>query len=219
MGKLRSIVMIAGLCCLVIAGFVGFAIYGRITNANLIPIELDTRVEIDSEMLESSIRQIAELSTLAKRYTEVSFFEDQSTAAVFGREFNIPGTTRSFILRFSGDIRFGINVGDIRVRVAEYTDDAGEIFVYMPTSAILTHAIDMESIQLLDERTGVFTRLELEDFTYFIAGQQRYIENRASTLQFLSDAERNAEQAIYALLRAALGNLGGVEYAITFVRA
>jgi len=219
MGRLRSITLILGICCLIIAGFIGFAIYGRIANANLIPIEIDTRVEIDSELLESSIRQIAELSTLAKRYTEVSFFEDQSTAAIFGREFNIPGTARSFILRFSGDIRFGLNVGDIQVRVVEYDYDHGEIFVYMPTSAILTHAIDLESIQLLDERTGIFTRLELEDFTYFIAQQQRYIESRASTLQFLSDAERNAEAAIYALLRAALGNLGDVEYAITFVRA
>ena len=212
MGKLRSIIVIIGICCVIVAGFVGFAIYGRITNANL--IATDTRVDIDSELLESSIRQIAELSTLAQRYTEVSFFEDQSTVAIFGREINLPGTARSFILRFSGDIRFGIHVDDIQVRVVEDEYDYGEIFVYMPTAAILTHAIDMASIQLLDERTGIFARLELEDYTYFIAQQQQYIENRESTLQFMTYAQRNAEEAIYVLLRAALGD---AEYSITFV--
>jgi len=204
------------ICCLIIAGFIGFAIYGRITNASFIPIEVDTRVEIDSELLESSIRQIAELSTLAKQYTEVSFFADQTTVDVWGWQFNLPGTARSFILRFSGDIRFGIDVGEIQLRVVEDEYAYGGIYVYMPATVILTHAIDIESIQLLDERTGIFTSLELEDFTGFIADQQRYIESRASTLQFLTDAQRNAEEAVYTLLRAALGDLG---YSITFVRS
>jgi len=213
MRKRRSITIIVGLCCLVIAGFVGLAIYGRITNVRF--IETDTRVEIDSELLESSIRQIAELSTLAQRYTEVSFFEDQSTIAIFGREMNLPGTARSFILRFSGDIRFGINVGDIQIRVAEGDYNYDEIYVYMPAATIITHAIDMESIQVLDERTGIFARLELEDYTYFIAQQQKHIEAREATIQLLTDAERNAEEAIYVLLRAALGDAG---HSIIFVR-
>ena len=213
MGKVRNIIAIAGICCIVIAGFVGFAIYERITNADL--IAWNTRVEVNSELLESSIRQIAELSTLAQRYTEISSFEDQSTVAVFGREINLPGTARSFIVRFSGDIRFGVNVDDIQVRVVENEYDYGEIYIYMPVTTILTHAIDMASIQILDERTGIFASLELEDYAYFIARKQEYIENRESTLQFITDAERNAEEAIYALLRTTLGNTG---HSIVFVR-
>lgn len=211
MSRLRSIIVIVGICCVVVAGFVGFAIYERIVNAN----RVSTRVEINSELLESSIRQIAELSTLTYRYTEVSFFEDQTTVAIFGRELNLPGTARSFMLRFSGDMRFGININDIQVRVVEEDDDYGEIFISMPYADILTHAIDMESIQLLDERTGIFVSLDLEDYTYFIAQQQQAIEHRKSTMQLMSDAERSAEEAIYILLRAALGDAG---YSITFVR-
>jgi len=214
MDKLRSIITIIGVCCFIIAGFVGFAIYRRIVNSNLeLDVVVETRVEIDSELLESSVRQIAELSTLAERYTEVSFFEDQTTVAIFGREIHLPGTTRSFILRFSGDMRFGIHVDDIRVSVVEDDYDYGEIFIYMPPTAILTHEIDMASIQLLDERTGIFVRLELEDYTYFIAEQQRLIESRASTLQLVEDAAQHAEEAIYVLLRAAVGDAG---YSITF---
>jgi len=217
MDKLRSIITILSVCCFIIAGFVGFAIYRRIVNSDIdIDVEIETRVEIDSELLESSVRQIAELSTLAERYTEVSFFEDQATLAIFGREINLPGTARSFILRFSGDMRFGINVDDIRVRVVENDYDYGEIFIYMPPAAILTHEIDMASIQLLDERTGIFARLELEDHTHFIAEQQRYIESRESTLQLIEEAAHNAEEAIYVLLRAAVGDAGHI---ITFVRA
>ena len=205
-------IIIAGICCVIIAGFIGFAFYQRI--ANVTPIVVDTRVEIDSELLESSIRQIAELSTLAQRYTEVSFFEDQSTVAIFGRELNLPGTARSFIIRFSGDIRFGIHADDIQVRVIENDLGYGEIYIYLPAVTILTHAIDMGSIELLDERTGIFARLDLEDYAYFIAQQQRYVENRASTIALMTDAARNAEEAIYVLLRAALGDAG---HSITFV--
>jgi len=217
MRHFRAIIVIIGLCCLVIAGFVGFAIYGRITNINPLAdlVVMDTRVEIDSESLEANIRQIAELSTLAQRYTEVSFFEDQATVAIFGWDIQLPGTTRSFLLRFSGDMRFGIHVDEIRVRVVEDEYDYGEIFIYLPGATILTHAIDMASIQLLDERTGIFARLELEDYTYFIAQQQHYIESRDATTQLITYAERNAEEAIYLLLRATLGDAG---YVITLVR-
>ena len=220
MGKLKLIKTVVIIFCVILAGFIGFAVYGRIANINF--IQTGTRVEINSEELESSIRQIAELATLSQRYTEASFFEDQATLAIFGREFNLPGTARSFFLRFSGDIRFGIQVDDIRIRIVEGdTDDEhgygyGEIFVYLPAGTILTHAIDMASIQLLDERTGIFARLELEDYTDFIAEQQHDIESRESTRQLLSYATRNAEDAIYILLRAALGHAA---YSITFIRA
>jgi len=216
------------ICCLVVAAFAGYAIYGRITNANLANladlvdleavIEVTTRARLDSELLEASVREIAELSTLSLRYTEVGFFQDQAQVEILGWGINLPGTARSFILRFSGDIRFGIDANVIRIRVTERMSadgyDFSEIFVYMPSAVILTHAIDLSSIELLNEQTGIFVQFELDDYTGFIAERQQYIEGRDSTARLLEEARLNAEKAMYALLRAALGE---AEYPIRFI--
>ena len=175
-----------------------------------------TRSEIDSGFLENNVREIAEFSTLSHHYTEISFFEDRSALLIFGRELNLPGTARSFILSFSGDIRFGIQGDDIQITVSEnHSNDYSAVQVFLPPATILTHTIDMDSIQLLDERTGIFATLDLEDYTYFIARQQEYIEQRPNTAHLLEQAQHRAEHAIYTLVRASLGE-GGHE--IIFVQ-
>ena len=136
------------------------------------------------------------------------FFDEQHTVTVFGIEINVPGTARSFIVRFGGEIRFGIDVSGISIDVQEQ-----EITVSMPMVSILSHAIDMESIELLNESTGLFTRLDLEDYTYFIAGRQREIEVRESNIALLAHTQRSAEETIYVLIRASLNN---DEYTINF---
>ena len=208
--EVHKIAAIIGICCIfLVCGF----LIARLTGATPTVV---TRSEIDSGFLENSVREIADLSTLSHRYTEISFFEDQAALLIFGRELNLPGTARSFILSFSGDIRFGILGDDIQISVLENHDDEySNIQVFLPPAIVLTHAIDMDSVQLLDERTGIFTSFNLEDYTYFIARQQEHIEQRVNTSQFLAQAQEQAERAIYALLRAALAD---GEHEISFVR-
>ena len=208
--EVHKIAAVIGICCVFLAcGFL-------IARLSAVTPTVVTRNEIDSGFLENSVREITELSTLSHRYTEISFFEDQAALLIFGRELNLPGTTRSFILTFSGDIRFGILGDDIQINVSEnFDDDYSSIRVFLPPATVLTHAIDMDSVQLLDERTGIFTSFDLEDYTHFIARQQEHIEQRVNTSQFLEQAQEQAERAIYTLLRASLGTEG---HRIVFVR-
>ena len=165
---------------------------------------VETRQRLDSAMLTSSVRQIAELSTLVFGYNEVIIFEDQQTFTVFGAEVNIPGTARRFIVKFEGEMRFGIETGGIRAEIIEYegeNEGRYEILVHMPRVSILTHHVDIDSINLLDETTGLFVSFDLEDYTYFISARQQEVEAQEGTTELLSRAEQSAEEAVYALLR------------------
>ena len=205
-----KIVFFIGLACIFIT--CGFFVSRLLSPAPTVV----SRGEIQSGFLENSVREISELSTLSHHYTEISFFEDQSALLIFGRELGLPGTARSFILSFSGDIRFGIVGDDIRITFGpDHREGYSSIEVFLPPATILSHTIDIDSIQLLDERTGIFTSFEFEDFTDFIVQQQGYIEQRVSTGQFLEQAQTQAQDAIYALLRAALGDQ---EHSIRFVQ-
>ena len=198
------------ICCFIIAASASFALYVRITNVEM--LQTETRTELHSDLLETSIRQIAELSTLTQVYSEVGFFESQSTLSIFGREVNLPGTGRSFIIRFQGELRFGILVEDIRIHI---TEGAGHhVRVYLPEPVILSHFIDIGSIQLLDERSGLFARLELEDYTHFIAQQQLAIEAREFTQARMLEARESTEHAISTLLQTLLSDAA---YTIEFV--
>jgi hypothetical protein len=127
--------------------------------------------------------------------------DEQSTVAVFGIEFNIPGTARSLIIIFEGRMRFGINMNEIQITVSEQSEDKHNVRVSLPNPVIQTHEIDMESIRLLDERTGIFVSFDLEEYTYFIANRKDYVETRASTQNLISQARESAQRSIYLFLR------------------
>ena len=169
---------------------------------------IETRQEIDSAMLQSRVMLMAELSTLVFRYTEVGIFEDQTTMSVFGAAINVPGTARRFIIKFDGEMRFGIDISGIEIDVEDY-----EVSVNLPRATILTHFIHIDTITLMDERTGLFASLDLDDYTYFISERQGEIEIRESTAELLARAQNGVEDAIYSLLRMIVPD---DEYTINF---
>ena len=159
---------------------------------------------IDSGLLENSVKEIGELATLSYSYETVVVVDEQNTIAVFGKEFNIPGTARSLIITFEGRMRFGINMDEIRIVVTEQNEDKYNVLVSLPNPTIQTHEIDMESIRTLDERTGIFVSFVLEDYAHFIANRMEYIETRASTQSLIAQAKDSAHRSIYLFLRNVL---------------
>jgi len=166
----------------------------------------DRRQSIDSAVLESSVREIGELATLVFSYETVVVVNEQNTASIFGWEFNIPGTARSLIITFDGRIRFGIDMDGIEINIIEHSDDEYDVQVSLPAPTIQTHEIDMDSILILDENTGLFVRFDLEDYTYFISNQKEYVETRTSTQDLILQAKNNAQRSIYVFLRNILSH-------------
>ena len=173
----------------------------------------DNRAETDSAMLEATVRRVAKLATMSIRYTEVMVHEDQNTIGLFGRAFGIPGTSRFLVARWQGDKLMGIDASDISVEIVEH-ENHRDVVVSLPDTRILSHAIDFESIEVMNEGTGLFTSFATDDLTSFIADMQEEIETRASTLQLLHNTREATEEALYELLRLALRD---GEYTISFI--
>lgn len=93
--------------------------------------------EVNIELITSEIRDIGELATIEYLYTDAGKFEDP--AKVFGKEIPFSFTTKSFIAKWDGIIKIGVNVDEITVEVRDYNK---EIVVHIPEAVILSHEID-----------------------------------------------------------------------------
>jgi len=160
----------------------------------------ERRVTTDSAMLESIVTQVAQLATLNLRYTEAEVYEDQNVASLFGKQFNIPGTSRRLIVRWQGDLLFGLDIEQIIINIVELEDKKDEMHVFLPQASILSHAVDLGSVEVLNESTGIFTKFQTDDLTKILHERVEIINTRPSTLVLLDEARKSAEDAIRQLL-------------------
>ena len=165
--------------------------------------------EIDIELINSEIREIGELATIEYLYTDAGKFED--SAKLFGKEIPFSFTTKSFIAKWDGVIKAGINVDDI---VVEVKDSDKEITVQIPEAEILSHEVDGESIETLDEKDGFFNPIKVDDIREFDAISKETMEQRAIENGILEKAFENAKNIIYKIVDTDL--VEELKYNITF---
>ena len=194
-----------------LSGFLGYKIC-----SNTIPAKIDSAVkatieevyadatftaeeistEIDMQIVLKDIQAIGELATVEYLYTDAGKFSDPKQ--LFGK--NIPLTTKSFVMRWDGSIKAGIrDVSDITARA----DTASKtIIVSLPEAEILSHTVDKDSIEVLDESGGLFNPISVSDVSKFQTESEKATEQRAIDNGILNHAQRNAEELIQNLLNA-----------------
>lgn len=175
----------------------------------IVQYEIASR-EVDVALITSEIQDIGELATIEYLYTDAGKFEDAAT--VFGKEIPFSFTTKSFIAKWDGIIKAGVNVEEITVEV---NDPDKEIIVHLPEAKILSHEIDEESIQTLDEKNGLFNAIKVDDIREFDAISKEAMEQRAIENGLLDKAYENAKAIIYKLIDT--GVVEELEYTITFM--
>lgn len=159
------------------------------------PITWDDRptIEITTELIKSEIKDIGELATLEYFYTDAGKFEDPKQ--LFG--VNIPFTTKSFIAKWDGIIKAGVKIDQI---IVEIDDVNKEIIIHMPNAEILSHEIDSDGIETLDEKDGLFNKVKVEDVRQFDAVSKESMEERAIENGILDKAFENAKEIIEKLV-------------------
>jgi len=193
------------LCAIFFVIFGSYVVYNQFINVPLI----ETKTEIDARMLEASVRQIAELSTLGFYYSKVGEFSEQSTLKLFGGEIGIPGTKKSFLIVYDGEMKLGIDANAIKIDVRDNT-----IFITLPETKVLSHVVHEDSVRVYDESSGIFTSMSVSDYTNFIAVQKKEKEDSLDESNLLGQAKTNAQNAILNLLHIFPGVAG--EYTIQF---
>lgn len=145
--------------------------------------------EVSLDLIQSEIKNIGELATIEYLYTDAGKFEDAKK--LFGKD--IFFTEKSFIAKWDGSIKAGVNVEEITVEMDEANK---EIIVYMPKAEILSHEIDNDSIETLDEKDGLFNSVKVEDVRNFDAISKEAMEERAMENGILDKAYENAKAVI-----------------------
>lgn len=165
--------------------------------------------EVDIQVINEKIQDIGELATVEYLYTDVGKFED--AAKIFGKDIPISITTKSFIAKWDGSIKVGVDISKVTAEVDESTK---EIIVHIPKAKILSHEINDESIETLDEKNGLFNKLKVEDVRKFDAISKDAMEQKVIKNGILDEAFENAKEIIYKLIDTDV--VEDLEYVITF---
>lgn len=149
--------------------------------------------EVTIDLIKSEIQDIGEIATIEYLYTDAGKFENPKQ--LFG--INVPFTTKSFIAKWDGIIKAGVQVDKI---IVEINDANKEIIVHMPKSVILSHEIKKESIETLDEKDGLFNPVKVDDVREFDKVSKGAMEERAIENGILDKASENAKEIIEKLV-------------------
>lgn len=143
------------------------------------------------------IKNVKELATLRQHFQSVVIFKDSKP--LFG--FPLPGTERKFILKYGGVITCGNDLENIHIteRFA-----VNHIRIVVPRSKILDLYADMKSIQVYDQKAGIFTSIKLCDQNREIAANLEEVRQDATKGDILRRADENA-RAVLTSLAASLG--------------
>ena len=163
--------------------------------------------EVDIGVIQTEVKEIGELATVEYLYTDANRFSDPRR--IFG--FNIPFTTKSFIVKWDGIIKAGIDVGEVTL---ELNEEKKEIIVGIPEAQILSHELDENSFETLDESSGLFNPIKVEDVHALEAVGKEAMEERAVENGLLEKADKNTQEVLANLILA-VPNVAE-NYTITF---
>ncbi len=188
-----------------IALAVGVIFYqnGKITDLKKVieemtedPVVIDPITpEIDLAVIDAELKEIGELATMEYMYTNAARFTDSKQI----KNWNIPFTQKSFIVKWNGEIKAGVDVDGIRTKVNKIEK---VLAVCIPEAKILSHDPDEENTELLDEKSGLFNPISVKDKIKFDATMVEEMEQRAIERGLLEKAQENAEAVILNILEA-----------------
>lgn len=163
--------------------------------------------EINLAAIYQDIEDISELTTVEYLFTDAARFTDSKQF----RDWNIPFTEKSFMLKWDGSIKAGIDLSSVSLQVSE---EDKTITVSMPPAAILSYEIDNDSVEVLDEQNNLFNSITIDDKIKFDAATEEAMRERAIENGILDKAQKNAQEILLRLLTSypAIGE----DYTITF---
>lgn len=150
---------------------------------------------ITIDIINAELKEIGELATMEYMYTNAAKFSDAKKI----KNWNIPFTEKNFILKWDGVIKAGIDVNAITTDLNSKTN---VLIVHIPKAKILSHDPDHESMEVLDEKDGLFNPVKLENQIQFDIAVEKELEERAIENGLLDKAQENAETVITNLLNS-----------------
>ena len=189
MDKLKKRLTLALVVLVLVAGsFLGGVLFYRGKADQRAP-------QILSELIAGELSDLSEYASLEYRYTNVGKFEDR--VDFYG--WQVPWTTKSFIITYDGALKLGLRGNEVQVRTQKQ-----EVILKLPPAQILSHEIYEDKIEVLDQSKNIFNPIQIEDYTSFAADRKREVEEKARQDGLFEEAQTRAEVQLGRLLRELL---------------
>ncbi|MCY6958810.1 DUF4230 domain-containing protein [Clostridium brassicae] len=161
---------------------------------------------VDRSNVTNEFKNISELATYKNSYTDVLFIKDSKKI----KEFTIPFTTNSILIKYSGYIKAGVDLQSAQIDLDE---SEKKITVKLKKSKILDNVIDTNSVTVLDETTSIFSKVQTKEIFDEINNNKGQVVDKLVKEGFLDKANENTK----ILLEGLLKNMGFEKISIEFV--
>jgi len=148
-------------------------------------------------VLLQGIRNVRELATIRQHFEAVVMHRDSKSLLGLA----LPGTGRKFILKYSGVVTCGNDLS--RIRISERFA-VNRVRMEIPRSRLIDLYADMKSIQVYDQKAGIFTSVQLEDQNREIAANLEELRHDVLKGDLLRRANENTRMVLTSLA-ASLG--------------
>ena len=159
-------------------------IYSIINNINKDKI-------ITSTVIAERLSKISELSTVKYNYSNVLALKDNKKF----KDFPIPFTEKSFLIKYSGYIKAGVDLKDLDVAINEE-----KVTITLKKAKIFDHVINNEDLFVYDEKSSMFNKLSMQDMVNEISNEKSKVESDLLKTDFLDEANSNTKLLLQGIL-------------------
>ncbi len=177
------------------------AILGIVISSNFIFSE---KAPKDTSKVLNAIEQVIEVSTTKYTYSNlITVTKDKSF-----KNIKIPFSEKSFIIKYNGVIKGGVNFADVKI----LDNDRRGISIEIGKCSVVDHYIDEENVYVYDIKNSIFNKVEVNEVLEELAKDKKEYETKVIKEGFMEEVKSNTKKSLENTLK----NLGYEEVKITF---
>ncbi|HEY8891486.1 MAG TPA: DUF4230 domain-containing protein [Clostridium sp.] len=146
---------------------------------------------INSTVIAARLSKISELATIKYNYSNILSIKN----SIKYKDYLIPFTEKSFIIKYSGYIKAGVDLKDLDVIV-----NNEKIIITLKKSKILDDVINSEDLFVYDEKSSMFNKLSMQDMMDELSTEKKKVEVNLLKTEFLDEANANAKLLMQGIL-------------------
>lgn len=152
----------------------------------------DKELGYDSSSILNRVVPIQELALVKYNYSGVIGYKDFIKVL----KINIPLTEKSFLLKYNGYIKAGVDFKNMKVEVT-----GKDVHISLPRPKILDTLIDEKSIKVYNESMNAFNPLTIADYNKAIMKEKDNMIGDAIRQGILKDATTQAELVLTSIMK------------------
>ena len=159
-------------------------------------IKFSTKKEVTllSNTIEEKVAKILEISTVKYNYTNVVTYKDNKKVSGL----NVPFTNKSFIIKYSGYIKAGVDLNGVETQVI----NPKTIKITLDKPKVFDNVIMEEDVYIYDEKDSVFNKLSFKDLYDVLIEEKESMEEEVIEKGLLNDAEKNTKELLTSLFES-----------------